>query len=326
MKDVHESEVFKLLDKNGAIRKKCQTNLTTNMVNCKDLLEDNLRTVLKVFKDNLTSRAVDAVKNGSLVLYYTKGTDRLPVYYPFIKFKQGGVPKLAIDLSNYITVKKDKLTEEQTANIDVKKLYSLLVSGYLYLTLWYTKDSTVTPELLRITSNLWAKMFCKVLIMKVGLATNQDRLQAFMYLAQKFFLINIVECTPAVAEDIALMQFKDRKPNSTAKVINEACDARGIDLYKDIITFCETLFNADITGLRGMRINGSSDLMTFDYYVRQYIQLYYVTAGLSLASFPHFMWLLISANNFSYIFNDATIEPMCTTEFPKLMSGIYRML
>jgi hypothetical protein len=296
------------------------------MVNCKDLLADNLKMVTRVFKDSLSLKAVEAVNSDRLVLYYTPETDRLPTYYPFIKFKQNGIPKIAVDLSNYIVVKKDKLTEERTASIDLKKLYSLTVSGYLYLDAFYSKDCTVSPLLLNMCSEIWARMFCKVLIQKVGLGTNKDRLDAFMYFAQKYFLLNIMECTEATAEDIAAMQFKGRQLNPTSKVIAEACSSRGIDMYKDLITFCETLFNADITGLRGMRISGSNDGMTFDFYVRQFTMMYGITAGLTLASFPHFIWMIISANNYAYIFNDSAIEQLCTNEFPKIMTELYRMI
>lgn len=326
MKDVHESEVFKLLDKKGNIRAKCINNLSKTMVDLGPHMEDQFKVIARIFKDQLTVKAIEAVHNKSLILYYTPTTDRLPVYYPFIKLKKDGKPVIAVDLSNYVSVKQDDVDNTLEVKIDNKKLYSMMVSGYLYLDLMYDKSSTLSMPLYSLLSNVWAQLFCKVLIQKVGLATNRDRLDAFMYFAQKYFLLNICETNPQVAEDIALMQFNSRKANPTAMSIAEACSSRSIDMYSDLITFCNTLFNADITGLRAMRLNGSNDGMTFDYYVRQYIMMYYAPSGLTLASLPHFVWMVISANNYAYIFNDAVIEKTCTNDFPKIMSEIYRII
>ena len=326
MKDVHESEIFKLLDKKGNIFSKCQSNLSKTGVDLAPYLEDTFKIIARIFKDPLTNRAIEAVHNKTLRLYYTPAADRLPVYYPFIKARKNGVPTISVDLSNYVSVSTDKITEETTVKIDNKKLYSMMVSGYLYLTLFYNRDSVMSPTLMALLSNIWAQLFCKILIQKVGLSTNRDRLDAFMYFAQKYFLLNICEYPEQSAENMALMQFQNRDVNPTAKSISEACSARGIEMYSDLITFCNTLFNADITGLRGMRLSGSNDGMTFDYFVRQYIMMYYAPSGLSLASLPHFVWMIIAANNYAYIFNDAVIEKCCTKDFPKIMSEIYRLI
>lgn len=326
MKDVHESEVFKLLDKKGNIHNKCVSNISKTMVELNPHIEDQLKVLTRIFKDQLTIKTIEAIHNHTLILYYTPETDRLPVYYPFVKLKKNGTPIIAVDLSNYVSVKKDEVDGHLDVKIENKKLWCMMVSGYLYLTLFYDKSSVLSPALARLLSDIWAQLFCKILIQKVGLATNRDRLDAFMYFAQKYFLLNICEVPDQVAEDISMMQFHNRDINPTAKSISEACASRGIEMYSDLITFCQTLFNADITGLRSMRLNGSNDGMTFDYFVRQYIMMYYAPSGLSLASLPHFVWMIISANNYAYIFNDAVIEKTCTNDFPKIMSEIYRLI
>ena len=61
MKDVHESEVFTFLNKDDAIQKRCQSNITKNMIDCKSLLADSFKTIMKVYKDNLTLKTLDAI-------------------------------------------------------------------------------------------------------------------------------------------------------------------------------------------------------------------------------------------------------------------------
>ena len=326
LKNVNETDVFAYLNKNGKLEANVKSNIQKNMVDCKNLLADDLKVVKKVFNSTLTLKALEAVDNGSLILYYTKGTDRLPVYYPFIKYAQSGQLKMAVDLSNYVTVKKDKVTNEIIGTIDRKKLYCMMVSGYLYLAKFSIKNSTIPSPMLKICADLWAKIFCRVLVLKVGLGTNKERYEAFMYLATKFFVLNIMEYPEAVAEQLAVMQFRGKQLNPTARMINEAFTERGIDPYESLTRFCETIFDNSITGIRGMRINGSNDSLTFDYYLRQYIDMYTISSALTLVSFPHFLWMLISVNNFAFIFNDRTLEEMCTSEWPKLEQQILAMV
>ena len=327
MKDVHETEIFQMLDTKNNIRKKVESNIRQTMVNLNTVLMPQIESLSRLYPDTLCPKVIQAIKDGRIILYYTPELDKLPIYYPFIKFKASGVPKMAVDLSNFTDgITKDRVTGDLTVKIQNVKLYCLAASAYLYLTVYPTKDSTLTPNLMKLTSNLWARLFCNVLSAKAGLGTNRDRYDAFMYFAQKYFLINILEAPPQTAEDIAAMQFKNRMLNPTARQIAEACSSRGIEMYSNLMVFCDTLFNADITGLRSVKVSSSGAAMTFDAFVRNYITMYYSASGLSLAAFPYFMWMLMSSCYNAFIFKDSIIEKICLEDFSKIMVEIYRMI
>ena len=327
MKDVHETEIFRMLDSKNNIRLKVESNIKKNMVNLNSTLMQQIEGLSRLYPDALSPKVIQAIRDGRIILYYTPETDKLPIYYPFVKFKDNGVPKMAIDLTNFTDgISKDRVTGELNVKIQNVRLYCLAASGYLYLTVYPTKDSTLTPTLMRLTSNLWAKLFCNVLTAKAGLGTNKDRYDAFMYFAQKYFLINILEAPAQTAEDIAMMQFRNKMLNPTARQIAEACSSRGIEMYTNLMVFCDTIFNADITGLRTIKINSTGSAMTFDAFVRNYIAMYYAASGLSLAAFPSFMWMLMSSCYYAFIFKDSVIEKICLDDFSKIMVEVYRMV
>ena len=328
MKDVHETDIFQILDAKNNIRKKVESNIKNSMVDLKPYLTEQLRRVRNIWNDNLTNKTLAAIESGNIIVYYTPGADRLPIFYPFIKFKVAGVPKIAVDISNFNNgITKNAATDELNVKIDDKKLYTLITSAYLYLAAYPTKDSTLPPYLATMLSDLWAKLFCNVLVAKAGLGTNKDRYEAFMYFAQKYFLLNILEVPPQTADDIAAMQFKGKTLNPTTKQIAEACASRGLEMYTNLPTFCNVLFNADITGLRALKVsNNNNEVMNFEAFLRNYITTYYAASGLSLAALPYFMWMTLSANMNSGTFKDNLIIKFCGNDYPKIMSEINRMI
>ena len=316
MKEMFESDVFKFLDKDVNIRERITVTYTTpGMMDGKIALEEDLKKLAKIYKDSISVSALAAVNRGDVIIIFNeKSTKRLPVWCPFFKIKKNGISKTVVDVTNYVQSHTDRATGEYTATVPYKKLYSLIVGAYIFSIC--DKRTVLTPRMRKYCALVWAKMFCKVLAMKVGLQSNKDRYDAFMYFAMRYFMEYILETPPAISEAEAKSYFAGGVLNSTAAHIEQACQDRNIDLYSNFTIFCTTLFNNDITGIRGMRLN-SGDNINFAYFLRQYMQLYYLPIALSLVSFPHFIWAIFSANQFAYIFNDKLISTnVSVDEYP----------
>ena len=285
-----------------------------------------LANIKKIYRDRLTQLAVDEVTKGNIIIYSAKNpTHCMPSYMPFIKYKVQDEQKVAIDITQYATVKKIKDSEDLDVVMDTKKLYVFIISAYLYLRT-FNRNTILPSKLAKSSAIVWAKLFCKILEMKVGLATNRERHDAFMYYAMMFFLVNIIEYNEEAAKAIAKSYFKTGVVNSTIGYIETQIENRNLPIYATFEDFCKIMFDPEITGIRTMRLKNSNDRITLEYFVSQYITMYHVTSAFSLAAYPYFIWMVISACNWAYLFNDKTIEPIASEEYNTIMTELWKMV
>lgn len=329
MKLVNDSMVYKYMikDKESVLNTYRLELIKGGMTNLNSELTAQLANIKKIYTDVLTTKALEAVASGNIILFSAKNPKHcMPSYMPFIKYKSGDKPYVAVDLTKWVVLKPIKGTDDQfDVTVDVKKLYCFIITAYLYL-YKFDRDTQLSSKLAKSSAVVWAKLFCKVLEMKVGLATNRDRHDAFMYFAMMFFLINIIDYNRESAENLAKSYFKSNTVSPTVRYIETAIEDKNIDIYESFETFCSTLFNPDITGLRSLRLRGTNNVINVEYYVSQYITLYHLTSALSLAAYPYFIWMVISTCNWAYLFNDKTIEAIASEEYGNIMTELYKMV
>ena len=301
--------------------------LKGGMINLNTEFAQQLANIKKIYTDVLTTKAVDAVINGSVILFAAKNPKHcMPSFMPFIKYKNGDKQFVAVDLTKWVILKPIKGSDEQfDVTMDIKKLYCFIITAYLYQSK-FDRDTQISSKLAKSSAIVWAKLFCKVLEMKVGLATNRDRHDAFMYFAMMFFLVNIIEYNKESAENLAKSFFRSNTVSPTVRYIETSVENRSIDMYQSFEVFCSTLFDPDITGLRSLRLKGTNNVINVEYYVSQYITLYHMTSAFSLAAYPYFIWMVISSCNWAYLFNDKTIESIASEEYGNIMTELYRMV
>ena len=308
MKLINDSTIYKFMlkDKDSTLNAYRSEIVGGGMTVLNGELVVQLANIKKIYRDRLTQLAVDEVTKGNIIIYSAKNpTHCMPSYMPFIKYKVQDEQKVAIDITQYATVKKIKDSEDLDVVMDTKKLYVFIISAYLYLRT-FNRNTILPSKLAKSSAIVWAKLFCKILEMKVGLATNRERHDAFMYYAMMFFLVNIIEYNEEAAKAIAKSYFKTGVVNSTIGYIETQIENRNLPIYATFEDFCKIMFDPEITGIRTMRLKNSNDRITLEYFVSQYITMYHVTSAFSLAAYPYFIWMVISACNWAYLFNDKT--------------------
>lgn len=329
MKLVNDSMVYQymLKDKESVLNTYRLELLKGGMINLNAEFAQQLANIKKIYTDVLTTKAVDAVANGSVILFAARNPKHcMPSFMPFIKYKNGDKQFVAVDLTKWVILKPIKGSDEQfDVTMDIKKLYCFIITAYLYQSK-FDRDTQISSKLAKSSAIVWAKLFCKVLEMKVGLATNRDRHDAFMYFAMMFFLVNIIEYNKESAENLAKSFFRSNTVSPTVRYIETSVENRSIDMYQSFEVFCSTLFDPDITGLRSLRLKGTNNVINVEYYVSQYITLYHMTSAFSLAAYPYFIWMVISSCNWAYLFNDKTIESIASEEYGNIMTELYRMV
>lgn len=330
MKLIQETDMFQFMNGNreAVINTRIKTLITGGMKNVSQELDYNLRTIERAFKDPLTIAALDAIHLGNLIPFIAVDPkESMPIYMPFIKFATGdGKMRMAVDLTQFSEIRYDEINDMLDVKINNAKLYVLLVTAYIYYE-FANKTTALTPAMNQLTSSVWAKMIVNIFNAELGLSTNRERQDAFMYFAQKFFLKNILECAPAICENDAIYQFPNKKKPNLVVEMESIIAEKGIDIYADFTTFISTLLNADITGLNQNRAKIKSGQIGLQWFMSKFIARYGVASGFAVAAFPYFMWMLFSANNSAWMFTgDRIIENLSKTEFPKIMNEIYRMI
>ena len=314
---------YMLKDKESVLNTYRLEIIKGGMIDLAPELTTQLANIRKIYNDVLTSKALDAVEKGDLIIFAARNPKHcMPSYMPFIKYKVGDKQKVAIDVTKYVVLKPIKGQDDAyDVTIDIKKLYCFIISAYLYQSK-FDKDTQISSKLAKSSAVVWAKLFCKVLEMKVGLATNKDRHDAFMYFAMMFFLVNLIDYNKESAENLAKSFFRSNMVSPTVKFIEASVNDKNINMYESFETFCNTLFDPDITGLRSLRLKGTNNVINVEYYVSQYITLYHMTSAFSLAAFPYFIWMIISTCNWAYLFNDKTIEAIASEEYGNMQYTI----
>ena len=328
MKLINDSTIYKFMlkDKDSTLNAYRSEIVGGGMTVLNGELVVQLANIKKIYRDRLTQLAVDEVTKGNIIIYSAKNpTHCMPSYMPFIKYKVQDEQKVAIDITQYATVKKIKDSEDLDVVMDTKKLYVFIISAYLYLRT-FNRNTILPSKLAKSSAIVWAKLFCKILEMKVGLATNRERHDAFMYYAMMFLLVNIIEYNEEAAKAIAKSYFKTGVVNSTIGYIETQIENRNLPIYATFEDFCKIMFDPEITGIRTMRLKNSNDRITLEYFVSQYITMYHVTSAFSLAAYPYFIWMVISACNWAYLFNDKTIEPIASEEYNTIMTELWKMV
>lgn len=327
MKLVNESTIYKAILKNreAELDSTKRSLLSGGMKDLRLLLSHKFEEIKKSKSGKLTELALNEVAKGNIIIFVASDpTKSMPSYMPFIKFKTSNGTKIAVDVTPH--VRFTTAENGEYADMETNKLYSFLISAYLYMDV-FQKNTVVSNKLAKSSAVMWAKLFCKILEAKVALATNRERHEAFMYFAMMYFLINILEYNPEASKSIAKSYFKTGMVNSVINTVEHYTEQTQTDMYESFETFCKIMFDPNITGIRTMRLKQSNDIITLEYYMRQYITMYNKTSVFALASFPYFVWMIISAKVGCFIFNDKVLKPVVdSNDYNVMMSEIYKML
>lgn len=177
-----------------------------------DKLKKELDTIQRVYKEQVVIAFIKAIKDNNIILAKIPVENKFPTCLPFVKYKKADGPKLLINLTDYLTERKDPDSGIITYEIDIKRLYVLCLSGYIYFK-FLDESVALSPDIIKNSALIWARMFNKVLIKTIGINTNKERYEAFMYFAMRFFMKYFLDSPDIVVDNISNAYLKngDRK-------------------------------------------------------------------------------------------------------------------
>jgi len=329
MRTFTESDIFEYLDKGNVLQNKMFKILSgeSDVIILNNKLESDIKSMLKIFKEPITLKTVNAINSGEILLVKLPIDVNLPECLPYIKHRKDNKKRIIVNVTKYVTEVKDRETGDVDYSIDIKKLYSLCVPGYLYLKL-FDKAYTPSPDAMKISAIMWARMFNKVLIRTIGLTTNKERYEAFMYFGIKFFLKYYLNASDMVVENISNGYLVNGKGYLIDYMENKVKDLN-LDPYKSFSDFCATLFNNEVSNIKGVKINNLEEKINLSFYLRKFIDMYNISATMALSSYPFFIFTVFSAFNWANICNDRAFEDIVyydKKDMPKLLVALYKDL
>lgn len=287
------------------------------------LYPDIKKKIIQTRKEKIVLEMGKAIENNQMLLFTTPPERKLPDALPFLCYNRniGGNERAEVAVNVASIVKPVKLpTGEETYEInDIPKIFTVMYSGYLAMTK-FTHTSIVDPSILYDSAVLWAAMFNKPIFDSIGLH-NPERNDAFMYFGMKFFLGYMMGCSQGQTDAMS-MKFIKNKKNNQILVMEEAINDKQINIYEGLIPFMQTMFNDEVTQIRGIRTTNIENRMNISYYISRFIMAFGSNAMLALCTFPYFLYVTIAAYSKCKIIKDKAFDNV----FSKYKRELNRLL
>lgn len=249
-------------------------------------------------KDVIAAKMAAAVNNREIMLFITTPDKKLPNLMPFFAYKQNGIRRVALNLTDLVIVRNEPTGEvEYDISNNINKLYALLYASYLSLEN-IASDTILNPDPLYHSAVLWAEMFNKPVYDIVG-QNNIDRRRAFMYFGIRFFLGYYMQCPEQQIDSLSMRYLNTWKTDKNQFItgMEDRIAEKDINIYEGFTTFCRTLFDNEITLIKGIRVNNLETTINVNFYIQKFIQTYSENALLSLCAYPYFVYTLIAATS-----------------------------
>jgi hypothetical protein len=308
-KSLESTFIYQHLNGSNGISNGVMKALKEGKILSKANLEEAFMIINKNFKFPLKYKILEEVDSGDIVLLFTPDNVRIPVCMPFFltRNSQGKVVAVVV-VDSY--GKMDKETSNVT--IDPKKLYCIMEAAYLAKT-YYFHSNELSKRNIVISSgsSIYSNMFARVLNKKYALNVDKSKLHKVLFLASKFYLINIL----GMPNNEMTMNYAMKNcVGGNPFILKEVNDYLEEEDYKDLSTFIQALTKPQL-GI------GLGDL-TVRAYLEQFISMYDPAALFALEYFPYFMYNVLSVTNGAYINNQYILEDIVEKHGPKLYADV----
>lgn len=309
-KSTDQSYVFNMLNKDSKINGSIKAIIQNGKGVEPSQIEEQLMIISKRFKMPLKNKVLDYYKTGRIKLMTAPDPSKqLPSAMPFFLMKANGdvIAVVMVDIFGNVLQNGD-------ISIDAKKLYVLMESAYMAIEYnTFANKYNTNGNILNHGAKIYANMFIKPINRKYNINVDRIKTQKVLFMAAKFYLVNIIGMDIRNEETINNIAKKAAKVNNPM-LIDDAINDVNIMSYKDINTFVTTLANGNLNlGLEKMNIRG---------YLEAYMQMYGGPALLALELFPYFVFNIDSAIHGGFINNQYMFEDLIEKDGPALCNTL----
>ena len=322
MRSFKECDIYERMNKGNTISKRLIISMQS--VNSKYILnnkmDDILSTLAKTYKDTVTIKAIEAIKQNRIFIVALPLDKVFPANIPFVRVKRNGSAVVIVDITPYATL--EKVGDSDTiasVKIDIVKLYSILIPAFIALEV-INEETSMSSDVMKDLSYLWAKMFNQILMSQRVFVGNRERYQAYMYYAIRFFLSYYIQAPAPIVEKISRGYIGD-VDSSYILMIEDAIKRKQVDIYSSWEAFASTMFSNEITNIRAAT--------NIEMNIEQYIRVFTTNLGkgsyLALWSADYAFYCFFCTWEQSYILSNRAFSPIVDAD-PKLMPRLLRSL
>lgn len=287
LKSLQDTYIYKQLNNGNTVTHSISHALQHGTQINKSNLEEAFIVINKNFKFPLKYPVLKALEDGEIILMRVDGKP-LPPAMPFFLTQMGGKVVAVISISTYGTYREDT----KQVDIDPKTLYCLLEGAYLarHMT---TDVKGITSRAASLSSEIYARMFVRILNKKYALNTDRTKMNKVMYIVSKFFLINILGMENnsmvtnyAIKNCVQVNQVMIRE-------LDENINPSVFESLPNLIQFLEQ------NGFGGLTVRG---------FMEQWIYMFGPASLLALESYQYFIYNINSVTTGAYINNQYILE------------------
>lgn len=313
LKQVQDTFLFKHLNRNDRMNRDIMEIITKGDRISEKNLEEPLMTIRRNYKYPLKNEVLLTLQSGQITLLYAPPGIKLPTCMPWFLTKDSSGNIIAVVS---VDVYASRNHDTGDVNIEPKKLYALMEGAYLgILAVENYQALKVRADIIQYGSNIYANMILRVLNKKYSLNIDRNRENRIIFLASKFFMINLLGMEPSdKVYNYALKNCKS--PNQL--ILSDLDDNFPESAFNDFASFVKELSENSQTSsmLPGLSVRGL---------LEQIILMYDSTIVLGLESFPYFLYNINLVVSGSYMNNQYILENIVDSMGAKLYLAMAKL-
>ena len=313
-KSVRNTYLYNSMNKGSYLDKCLQSVIAKGRKLKPDDLAYEVATINKYYKFSMKKAVMDAFENGILnpVVLPVGTKEKVPASVPFLLHGGSGTIGAFVFIDNYAQYNKS----DDTYNIDPRKLYCLLESAYMavliqknYLVL--ARSNVMANE----GASIYAHMFIRVLNKKYALNIDRRAYSKVLYLAAKFFMINVLGMEP---NSEAVSNYALKVSDADSPMVVREIDQRFVEqeAHKNLSDFVMFLKK------NSYMISQSLAELTLRDYLVDYVNLYQSSSIFALEHLSYFMFMVDSVVLGAYMNNQTVLEDIIGKSGAKLYTQL----
>ena len=303
MKSIRDTYLYSQINQAGAFDANIKTLLSKGIVPNDKQLEPVITTIATYYKYPLKTSVVEAYNEQVIrPMMYPPGitaSHKIPTCLPFVLVpgKTTAAPDAIAIIDNYAVFEKGS----DVVTVDKQKFYALMEGAFIARGLQITFNTIRQNSIMLVeATSIWAHMFTRVLNKQYALNVNRSSYQKMMYLAAKFFILNILQypLTSANVDAYAMKAAKmENVSDITLKRLQNGFSQMKENPWENIATFIQAVAqNGHLIS------NGLTELTVRDF-TKNFIAMYSNAALFGLEHLAYFLFNVFSSVNGAFLNN-----------------------